>query len=167
MEGNFFLDLSETPIFLFLDLWDFISSFSLELFRKRIFFFDENYRGLSIERWFFSVGFLIVFCWNFDSLEKEILTVWERKFWQFGKENFDSLKSQFFDSLKREILTAWKGKFWQFGKEILTVWKRKFWQFEMGNFDSLKRKFWQFGKGNIDRFLAGNLNFSHGFLNSI
>jgi hypothetical protein len=57
-------------------------------------------------------------------------------FWQFEKENFDSLK--------KKILTVWKGKF-------LTVWKRKFCQFEKGNFDSLKReiltvwngKFWQ------------------------
>jgi hypothetical protein len=59
----------------------------------------------------------------------KILTVWKRKFWQFGKENFDSLKI--------EILTVWKGKFWQFGKE---------------NFDSLKRKFWQFENWNFGRF---------------
>ncbi len=38
-------------------------------------------------------------------------------FWQFRKENFDSLK-----------------------REILTVWKGKFWQIEKGNFDSLKRE---------------------------
>ncbi len=49
------------------------------------------------------------------SLEKEILTVWKWKFWQFENVNFDSLE-----------------------KEILTVWKWKFWQFENGNFDSLK-----------------------------
>ncbi len=56
-------------------------------------------------------------------------TVWKRKFWQFEKNNFDSLK--------KKNLTVWKKKFWQFGKgnfdslekEILTVWKRKFWQF--------------------------------------
>ncbi len=74
---------------------------------------------------------------NFYSLEREILTVWKGKFWQFGKGNFDSLE--------REILTVWKEKLWQFGKrnfdslerEILTVWKGKFWQFEKG-------KFWQF-----------------------
>jgi hypothetical protein len=66
---------------------------------------------------------------NFDSLERKILTVWKGKFWQFGKEDFDSLE--------RKILTVWKGKFWQLGKEdfdslerkILTVWKGKFWQF--------------------------------------
>jgi hypothetical protein len=29
---------------------------------------------------------------NFDSLEKEILTVWKGKFWQFEKENFDSFR---------------------------------------------------------------------------
>jgi hypothetical protein len=94
----------------------------------------------------------------FDNLEKEILTFWRGKFWQFEKGNFDSLK--------KEILTVWKGKFWQFEKanfdslkrEILTVWKEKFWQFWKGNFDSLEReiltvwkgKFWQFGKGNFD-----------------
>ncbi len=51
-----------------------------------------------------------------ESQEKK-LTVWNGKFWQFEKGNFDSLK-----------------------REILTVWKGKFWQFEKGNFDSLKRK---------------------------
>jgi hypothetical protein len=49
-------------------------------------------------------------------LERKILTVWKEKFRQFGKENFDSLKS--------EILTVWKEKFWQFGKG-------NFWQFVM------------------------------------
>ncbi len=82
---------------------------------------------------------------NFDSLEREILTVWKGKFWQFEKRNFDSLQ--------RKILIVWKVKFWQFEKgnfdsfekeifdsfekEILTVWKGKFWQFEKRNFDSL------------------------------
>ncbi len=53
----------------------------------------------------------------FIFFEKEILTVWKRKFWQFGKGNFDTLE-----------------------KEILTVLKEKFWQFEKGNFDSLKNE---------------------------
>jgi hypothetical protein len=54
-------------------------------------------------------------------LERKILTVWKRKFWQFEKENFDSLEWK--------ILTVWKGKFWQFGREIFdslkgyTVWE--------------------------------------------
>jgi superfamily I DNA and/or RNA helicase len=82
------------------------------------------------------VKILTVWKGNFDSLEREILTVWKEKFWQFGKGNFDSLE--------REILTVWKRK------EDLTVWKGKFWQFGKGNFDSLKKKFWQFGKGNFD-----------------
>jgi hypothetical protein len=42
---------------------------------------------------------------NFDSLEREILTVWKTKFWRFRKRNFDSLEKQNFDSLKSEILT--------------------------------------------------------------
>jgi hypothetical protein len=67
---------------------------------------------------------------NFDSLEREILTVWKGKFWQFEKGNFDSLE--------REILTVWKGKFWQFGK---------------GNFDSLKREFLTYSNDfSINRF---------------
>ncbi len=41
----------------------------------------------------------------FDSLKRDILTVWKGKFWQFGKGNFDSLE--------RKILTVWKGA--QFG----------------------------------------------------
>jgi hypothetical protein len=69
-----------------------------------------------------------------------ILTVLKKKFWQFGKSNFDSLKSR--------ILTVWKVEFWQFEKSnfdslksrILTVWKVEFWQFKKGNFDSSKRK---------------------------
>jgi hypothetical protein len=54
---------------------------------------------------------------NFDSSERRILTVLKGKFWQFEKWNFDSLKN--------EILTVWKGKFDSLKKEILTVWKRK------------------------------------------
>jgi hypothetical protein len=85
---------------------------------------------------------------NFDSLKKEILTVWKGKFWQFGKG----------------ILTVWKGKFWQFGKgnfdslerEILTVWKRKFWQFGKGNFDSLEKEILTVWKREILTVWKGN-----------
>jgi hypothetical protein len=71
--------------------------------------------------------------WNFDSLK--------RKFWQFGKGNFDSFKKENFDSLEKEILTVWKRKILTVSKrKFLTVLKRKFWQFEKGNFDSLKRE---------------------------
>jgi hypothetical protein len=42
------------------------------------------------------------------------LTVLERKFWQFWKENFDTLERENFDSLK-------KGNFNSLEKEILTV----------------------------------------------
>ncbi len=52
---------------------------------------------------------------NFDSLEKEFLTVWKGKFWL--------------------ILTVWKRNFWQFGKG-------NFWQFGKGIFDSLERETW-------------------------
>ncbi len=39
----------------------------------------------------------------FDSLEKENFTVWERKFWQFGKGKFYSLR--------KKIWTVWKENF--------------------------------------------------------
>jgi hypothetical protein len=67
-------------------------------------------------------------------LKMKILTVWKGKFWQFEKENFDSLK--------RKILTVWKGKFWQSEKE---------------NFDSLKRKILTVWKGL-------SVNFANQFL---
>jgi hypothetical protein len=43
---------------------------------------------------------------NFDSLEKEILTVWKGKFWQFGKGILWQFGKEKFDSLEREILTV-------------------------------------------------------------
>jgi hypothetical protein len=52
------------------------------------------------------------------SLKWKILTVWKGKFWQFGKENFDSLE--------RKILTVWQGNFWQLSRHCKfgdTVWK--------------------------------------------
>jgi hypothetical protein len=48
---------------------------------------------------------------NFDTLEREILTYWKEKYWQFGKRNFDSLKKENFDTLERANLSVWKGKF--------------------------------------------------------
>jgi hypothetical protein len=46
-------------------------------------------------------------------LKKKNLTVWKKKFWQFGKGNFDSLE--------KEILTVWKRKFWQFPRHSLWI----------------------------------------------
>jgi hypothetical protein len=74
-------------------------------------------------------------------LEKEILRTRKGKFWQFEKENFDSLE--------KEILRTRKGKFWQFEKEnfdslkreILIVWKKKILIVWKGNFpNSLTQK---------------------------
>jgi hypothetical protein len=48
---------------------------------------------------------------NFDSLEREILTVEKRNFDSLKREIFDSLQKGNFDSLKKKILTVWKGKF--------------------------------------------------------
>jgi hypothetical protein len=38
--------------------------------------------------------------WQFE-FEKEILTVWKMKFWQFGNGNFDSLEKKIFESEAR------------------------------------------------------------------
>jgi hypothetical protein len=48
---------------------------------------------------------------NFDGLEREILTVWKRKFLQFEMGNYDSLEQENFDGLEKEILTVWRKKF--------------------------------------------------------
>ncbi len=58
--------------------------------------------------------------------KRKILTVCKGKFWQFVKENFDSLKRKILTVWKRQILTVWKRK-------ILTVCIGKFWQFEKEN----------------------------------
>jgi hypothetical protein len=122
----------------FLAVW--IFKFSLNTWdgwKWRLTFLDLT---VSIETWIkgkLNVEFMIDSLKQCSLWKREIFTVKKGKFWQFGKENFDSLEKENFDGLERKILTVWNGKFWQFGKEIfvslkrkiLTVWEGKFWQF--------------------------------------
>jgi hypothetical protein len=58
-----------------------------------------SFSSYSLERkfWQFWIG-------NFDSLEKEILTVWNRKFWQFGKGKFWLFGSLATHSLRTTVI---------------------------------------------------------------